>query len=241
MCCMLICNLAFNTVMAAVKVEINKQLHKFAHEPHLVEVLAPIANQKKWYWPSAALYQANDTQLEETRQLLLANLSNLINRYQTKAPEIALSLEQLKVTITNWRLARRIPIKIDYDMARIVDSKNPRLPKGDYILELSKRMNTVQLFGAVNKIGDIPHLPHADASEYFTSQTRINLANKDILILIQADGRELTVPIAYWNKNHQEIMPGSQLFVPFNESLFHPEIPHINQQILALALNRLRQ
>jgi hypothetical protein len=240
MCLLLLDGLVLNTVMASVTVTVKQKQYVFTHEPRLVEVLAPIAHQKKWYWPSAALYQANNSQLEETRQLLLSNLSNLIKRYQTKEPEIALSLEQLQATITSWRLARRLPIKIDFDLARIVAAENPRLPIGDYILELSTRMNTVQLFGAVNNVGNMPHLAHADASEYIRRQTLTDLANKDYMMLIQADGREITIPVAYWNKNHQEVMPGSQLFVPFKESLFHPEFSLINQQIMTLALNRVR-
>jgi hypothetical protein len=86
----------------------------------------------------------------------------------------------------------------------------------------------------------VPHLGHADASEYITRKTLTDLANKDYVMLIQADGREITIPVAYWNKNHQEIMPGSQIFVPFKESLFHPEFALINQQIMTLALNRVR-
>jgi hypothetical protein len=206
----------------------------------LVEVLAPIANQENWYWPGAALYQADDTQLEETRQLLLNSLDILTKRYQTEKPQIGQSIKQLKATIASWRLARRFPVKIDYDLARIVAAANPKLPKGNYILDLSPRMDTVQLFGAVNKTSNVPHLGHADASEYITRKTLTDLANKDYVMLIQADGREITIPVAYWNKNHQEIMPGSQIFVPFKESLLHSEFALINQQIMALALNRVR-
>ena len=76
---------------------------------------------------------------------------------------------------------------------------------------------------------------------YVPDQIRSDLANRDYLILIQADGRTIKTPIAYWNKDHQEAMPGSQLFIPFSQSLLQPEFAIINQQIMALALNRLQQ
>jgi hypothetical protein len=60
------------------------------------------------------------------------------------------------------------------------------------------------------------------------------------VIIIQADGRNTTVPIAYWNKAHQEAMPGSQIFIPFKQSLFKTDFVSINQQIITLALNRLQ-
>ena len=241
MCLLLIGSLALNTVIAAVTVTVKQQQYVFAHEPSLVEVLAPIANHKNWYWPAVALYQADDTKLENIRISLLNNLSTLANRYKTDEPEIAKSLEQLQTAIASWRLARRLSIPIDYDLARIVAAVNPRISKGQYILNLTPRMDTVQLFGAVNNSGDMTHLGHADISEYITSHTRGDLANKDYVMLIQADGREVKAPVAYWNKAHQGVMPGSQIFVPFKESFFYPEWSTVNQQIMTLAPNRVWQ
>jgi len=240
MCLLLLGSFTFKAVMASVTVTINQEQYVFAHEPRLIEVLAPVANQQNWYWPGAAVYQADNALLEKTRQLLLGNLSSLIKDYQNESPQAAQSLIQLRDTITSWRLAQRLPTNIDYDLARIVAMANPRLPAGKYILNIAPRKNTVQLFGAVNKTASVPHLPHTDASEYITDQIRTDLADKDYVMLIQADGRKITTPVAYWNKRHQEAMPGSQLFVPFKESLFHPEFAIINQQIITLALNRVQ-
>ena len=232
-------NLAFNQVLASVTVSVKSEQYIFDHEPHLVEVLEPIANQKNWYWPGVALYTVENEKLEEIRRLLQISLSNLIGRYETNAPETAQSLIQLKKTISSWRLAQRLPIKVDYDLARIDTSANPRLPKGEYVLDLTIRKDSVQLFGAVNKPTEIPHIPHSDVSEYIVNQNLTELANKDLVILIQTDGRKIIAPVAYWNKKHQEAMPGSQIFVPFKESWLQPEFERVNQQIMALAHNRL--
>lgn len=240
MCSILLGCFTSNSVMASVTVTVNTEQYVFEHEPHLIEVLAPIANQKDWYWPSTALYRQDDSQLEKTRQLLLNSLSSLIVSYRKKNSAIAQSLEQLQNTIANWRLGRRLLISIDYDLARIVESKNPQLPHGKYILGLATRKDSVQLFGAVNKTINIPNMLHADVSEYIANQIRTDLAEKDFVTIIQADGRKITAPIAYWNKKHQEVMPGSQLFVPFKTSLFEPKFELINKQIETLALNRLQ-
>jgi hypothetical protein len=240
-CILLLNGLVLHPVMASTTVAVKQKQYVFTHQPQLVEVLAPIAEQDNWYWPSAALYRGEDIKLEEMRQLLLNSLNTLITRYQKEQPDIALSLEQLQTTITHWHLARRLPIKIDYDLARISVRANPKLLKGKYILDIALRMNTVRLFGAVNRTASVPHLPHADVSEYITGQSLTDLANNDYVILIQGDGREIKAPIAYWNKTHQEAMPGSQLFVPFKQSLFHPEFALINKQIMTLAQNRVQQ
>jgi hypothetical protein len=229
------------TAIAAVTVTVGQEQYEFTNKPRLVEVLAPFANKQNWYWPSATLFQADNNELEETRQLLLNNLSAVSQRYQTENPNLVPSLEQLKKTITNWRLARRLHIKIDYDLARIVAAENPQLPQGKYLLELSERKSNVELFGAVNKTSQITHLGNADASKYVTQQTKTDLADKSYVILIQADGRVIKTPVAYWNKIHQEMMPNSQIFVPFKSSFFYPELVSINKQITTLALNRVQQ
>lgn len=241
MCLLLLSNLTSKTAMASVTVTVGKEQYIFSHAPRLSEILAPLADQRDWYWPGTVLFEADESQLEKTRQLLLNNLSTVSIRYQLKNPSLALSIEQLKMTITNWSLARRLPITIDYDLARIVAASNPQLPHGKFILELTERKNNLPLFGAVNQTTNVTHLAHSDVSMYVSDQIRSDLANKDYLILIQADGRIIKAPIAYWNKAHQEAMPGSQLFIPFSEPLLQPEFAIINQQVTALALNRLQQ
>jgi hypothetical protein len=231
---------AFNTAIASVTVTVNQKQYVFDHEPRLIEILAPIASQANWYWPSATLYQASDVMLEKKRKQLINTLSGLVQRYQIDEPKIAKSLTQLQASITSWHLAQRLPIKIDYDLARMVAAANPQLPEGEYILSLTPRVNTVQMFGAVDNTSEIPHLPYTDTSEYITSRKLSSLANKDVVVVIQADGRLIESPVAYLNKTHQEVMPGSQLFIPFEESLFKPEFAAINQQIMILALGRVR-
>lgn len=233
-------NLILDNAIASVTVTMKQEVYEFTYEPYVSEVLALIADQEKWYWPSAVLYQADSIQLENTREQVLNSLSTLIKSHQIDKPEISHSLEQLKITITQWDLAQRLPLKIDYDLVRIVAKANPRLPKGQYILSVTPRMSTVQLYGAVHETSNIAHRPHTDVSQYITNIARTNLADKDYVIIIQANGQKITAPIAYWNKGHQEIMPSSQLFIPFRESFFYPEFAILNQHIITLALNRVR-
>lgn len=240
MCFFLLSNLTIAKAMAAVTVLVDKEEFSFEHQPRLVEVLASIANEQNWYWPSAVLFDVDNGQLEATRQLLLESLSNIIKTHKKDEPKLAQSIEHLRATIASWRLAKRLPLKIDYDLARIMSAANPRLPDGKYILEVSERKNTVQLFGAVDKTDQLAHLGYADISKYINGVMTSDLADKDYVFIIQADGRKIQAPVAYWNKKHNEVMPGSQLFVPFEESLFQPQYRLINQQIMLLALNRLQ-
>jgi len=231
--------LAFDSASAEVTVQVNQQHYVFTNEPHLVEVLTPLAAQQNWYWPAATLYKIDNSALEQTRQAVLNQLSILATAQQPKNPSLKLALEQLAADITNWSLARRLPTAIDYDLARIKAQANPQFTQGDYILALAQRSNIVHILGAVNYSQHVAHLPNTDVSDYITKQSLTNLADKDYVIVIQANGTVVKAPTAYWNKKHQEVMPGSQLFVPFKENLFTPEHSKINQQIVKLAVNRV--
>jgi hypothetical protein len=231
--------LAFNSATAEVTVQVNQQHYEFANEPRLVDVLAPIATEQNWYWPAAALYEIDNSELEDTRLKVLNQLSILAKAQLPKNAPLKLAVEQLAADITNWILARRLPIAIDYDLARMKAAANPLFAHGNYILALSQRSNTVHVLGAVNYSQHVTHLPNADVSHYMAKQSLTNLAEKDYVVVIQADGTVVKAPVAYWNKTHQEVMPGSQLFVPFKESLFTPELSKINQQIIKLAANRV--
>lgn len=240
----LICLLSFgylacNSAKADVTVIVNQQQYVFANEPRLVEVLAPIAGQQNWYWPAAALYEVADNSLEDTRLLVLNQLSLLAEKQGQNDRQLKLAIENLAADITKWRLANRLPIAIDYDLARIKSESNPQFTQGKYILRLAPRSKIVHVLGAVDYSQQIAHQPHTDISGYLTDVSFTKLADKNIVMLIQADGRVITAPAAYWNKTHQEVMPGSQLYVPFKQSLFTPELSKINQQILKLAVNRV--
>ena len=231
--------LAGNTASAKVSVMINQQPYVFTNEPRLVDVLAPMAAQQNWYWPAAAIYEMENSELEQTRQRVLKQLSTLAKAQLPKDPQNIFAIEQLAADIASWTLARRLPIAIDYDLARIEAAANPQFTQGNYLLRLTLRPKVVHVWGAVNYSQHLAHQAHADVSQYNTEQSLTDLADKDYVIIIQADGAVVKAPLAYWNKAHQEVMPGGQLFVPFKESLFSPELSKINQQILKLAVNRV--
>lgn len=239
-CLFILANLTWSNTHASVKVTLNQDIYEFVNEPNLFEVLKFVKEPDNFYWPSATLYYVDaDKELEGIRKLVIKKLSKLIDDYQIDNPLLALSLKQLQATITSWHLAKRLPIEINYYIAQVKSTFNPRLPHGQYVLTLPPRKNTVQVFGAIKTTNITPHQGNSDVSAYVAKQVTTSLANKDYAILLQADGRIIKTPIAYWNKGHQEVMPGSQLFIPFEESLFQPELRVINEQIITLAKNRL--
>ncbi|WP_339772534.1 capsule biosynthesis GfcC family protein [uncultured Paraglaciecola sp.] len=231
-------SLSFST-SAIVTIQWQEAEFQFNSQPRLTDVLTTLSIDDQVYWPSATLYSPNDINLEKTRQLALKNLSTISTKSQSESPQFRHAIEQLATDIKTWTLAKRLAVKIDFDLARVSAASNPKFDDGYYILHLTARPQAVEVFGAVNRKVSIQHIPYGDVSQYVDEEGLLNSANKDFVKIIQADGRIIQAPVAYWNKQHQEVMPGSQIYVPFKESIFSPEIAELNQQIVTLAKNRL--
>ncbi|MBN25722.1 MAG: hypothetical protein CL578_11825 [Alteromonadaceae bacterium] len=194
------------------------------------------------YWPAAALYETQESKvapLHAQRQRLIEKLTTLHQRFANDDRTLLSAIDQLTQVVNSWQLGKRSPIKIDLDLARIQPPKNPLLTDGDYTLSAKPRSNKIFITGAVNQTQVVAHQAYQDVSHYVPASARIDKANQDYVYVIQADGRVIFAPTAYWNKQHQEVMPGSLLFVPFNTSLFHPELAEVNDLVVSLAKNRL--
>jgi hypothetical protein len=231
---------SFSCVATAnVTVKWNEVDYTFDSTVRLTDVLSKLEINTNIYWPSAALFIPNDVALERARQSSLSNLNLLDSRLQSDTYEQKRVFTNLTNELQHWHLANRLSVKIDYDLARISAAHNPQFDDGYYVVSLPERQKSVDIIGAVTNTVKTKHLPHTDVSEYLNSANISSLANKDTVIIIQADGRIIEAPKAYWNRQHQEIMPGSIIYVPFKESLFTPQYAELNQQIVALAKNRL--
>jgi hypothetical protein len=222
----------------ATNISINSSTFSFETQPRLIDVLAPVALQEDWYWPASSLHKLGKNTFSEKRNEVISKLEKMRVNGSTKEQEpsaITTLIKQIKL----WQLAERIPLVIDYDFARTKASLNPLFDKGDYLLTLLKRPRNVYAFGALVGESLLAHKDAADVSDYLAQLSLTAQADNDYVYIIQADGKILRAPYAYWNKGHQEIMPGSQLFIPFKKQLFSSDYEELNQQIVYLAANRI--
>ena len=226
------------TVNGATHITINDTPFSFETPPRLVEVLAPVALEEDWYWSASSLYKLGDDKLHAKRNEVISQLEKMLKNDSLGVKQqnaIALLINQILL----WKLAERIPIVIDYDFARTKASLNPVFDEGEYQLNLLKRPSKVYIFGTLLSENLKAHKNAADVSEYLATLPLPSHANKDYVYIIQADGRTQQVPYAYWNKGHQEIMPGSHLFIPFKTQFFSSDNETLNEQIVFLAANRI--
>ena len=220
---------------AEVEVTVNKTVYSYTANPRLSDVLAPLAFQESWYWPSTQLFRSNTTQARELRQQIakmLAIQSNQNNKQQSIYTAIVKQLE-------NWEVADRIAIEIDFELARISPKNNPLIEDGLYQILLSKRPTNIQVFGALDSELDLPYINNTCVEDIISKIALSDYADKSYVYVISLQGQIEKSPIAYWNNKCTILAPGSLIYIPLQESLFSKAHGTINNQILALAVNRV--
>ena len=220
---------------AKVSVQINQEIFNFPENPRLVEVLFPALAGKQWYWPASALYRLNSSRAENQRNQIIKKLESIqLSLNSENSIQVTYLIEQIK----QWSLADRIDIPIDYDAAQLDSNSNPRFENGEYRLELKLRPTTANIFG-LNKQTVIIDLSNSSCAHSSIQQLVAELVNKDFAYIIQPNGVTKKIGIAYWNKGCTELMPGSQIYLPLPESQFSKKNRLLNEQIVALAKNRI--
>lgn len=223
---------------ADVSVQINNQQFHYMDAPRLAEILEPVSTNKRWYWPAAALYRLDSQKPEQIREKALIDLQQLSARWQEQ-PERKATVLRLIRELESWQLAERIPVAVDYDLARVKPEFNPRLEYGRYLLRLKTRPDAVYAYGVITYPQRLAHQGATPAYEYLQGLTFSAGADSRTLYVIQPDGRVQLLDNSYWNRQHLEIMPGGQLFIPFADEWFSSLTENINQQIAELATHRV--
>ncbi len=225
---------------AMVSVQINENLYHFSELPRIDEVLAHQALEHNWYWPSTALFELGDLDLESRRKVILAKLDKLKTNHLAEQ-QIFDAISNLQSQINQWQLAKRIILPINYDLARISPENNPRFEAGNYLLKLQLRSESITAFGLVKMPTTIEHKGGSSFNYYVTDMKILSVANNSELYIIQPDGKVNKAGYAYFNQSSPDIMPGSRIFVPFKSELFSTELDAINQEIVELAINWIPQ
>ncbi len=221
---------------AEVVVSSEQGTQSFSDHVSLSHVLSQSNKLDKVYWPSAALYKVSP-ELENLRFELINTIESL---YQdvNNAP-LASALINLKKDVMTWRLAKRSPFVVDYDLSRLYPKFNPNLPSGEYFLSLPTRGTHVKLFGAVTKPALLTHTPQVSVNSYLGKAVLGGYGELDWVYVNNSNGKLIKAPVAYWNHKRMEVIPGGELFVPFRQSIFDSRYQKINELVAQLAINKV--
>ncbi|MEE2001478.1 capsule biosynthesis GfcC family protein [Alkalimonas sp. MEB108] len=213
--------------------------HAYAEPPRLSQLLAKVPQPEQQYWPAAALYRHSE-QLQQQKQELLTRLQRLEQYWQLRNhTQNVLVVQSLRQQLSRWQLAERQAVRIDYDLARISQAANPRLDAGHYILRVAPRSDEVLFVGAIAEERTLPHQSAASVHTYLTALPALQRADPSWLYVVQANGQIEQVGRGYWNRQHQELQPGSQVFLPLHPRILPKEFRSLNQELVQLVAHRI--
>ncbi|TPW40791.1 hypothetical protein FKM52_16515 [Mixta tenebrionis] len=196
---------------------------------------SPALAQRSW-WPGTVIAEplASAAAQQHYRQTLARLRGWAASEQGDRAAAVNAVIQQLsKVRVTG----RQFTV-LDPDWIRLHPEANRRL-EGEYHLYTLRRPDTVTLMGAISNDGKTSWRPGGDTRDYLQGHTRLSGAEMNQAIVIAPDGATQTVPVAYWNHRHVEVMPGSTIFIGFSRPALPDELRDLNSQIVTILTQRV--
>lgn len=204
-----------------------------------VERLADLVTQpalSRAWWPGAVISERQATAAaEQQHQKLLTTLSRFAAQ---EDGDDAAAINSLRQQLQAIKVTGRQFVDLDPDWVRVRPLSNVAL-LGDYSLWAGPQPSTIILMGLVSSPGVKPFVAGRSVDEYLEEVNTLSGADRSYAWVIYPDGKTEKAPVAYWNKRHVELLPGSILFVGFSERLFDSDFNALNQQILTSLTHRI--
>ncbi|WP_230492765.1 capsule biosynthesis GfcC family protein [Martelella alba] len=207
---------------------------------HLEQVaLNPVLAGHTW-WPGTIIAEKMATAVEQERQRqLLARLSTLSGELRRDNDlDLAASVDRVRGQLSAIKVTGRQFVSMDPDVIRLEPGADYAL-SGDYTVYALAKPSSVRLFGVLTGTGSEPYQVGKDVSDYLVGHERLSGADKSVAWLITPDGRARSVPVAYWNRRHNEALPGSVIYVGFSSWSLPGDYRDVNDQIVTLLTHRI--
>lgn len=146
-----LCSVISNSV-AAINIDVNGQQFRYLNPVRLSLIMRQFADKGDWYWPACTIYNADAPEIEAQRQAVIEQIDALAYELRP-TDEKAVALAALRHQVESWTLAKRLPVSVNYDAARLDTKQNPMLQDGNYILRLTGRPDVVWMSGLVKTPG----------------------------------------------------------------------------------------
>lgn len=221
----------------------NVALHLGNHQPAEkvtdVERLADLVTQPsltRAWWPGAVISESQASSVAELKhQQLLAKLGRFASQ---DSGEDAAAINSVRQQLQAINVTGRQFVNLDPDWVRVHPRSNVPL-QGEYTLWAGPQPSTITLMGLVSTPGVKPFVAGRTADEYLDDVNTLSGADRSYAWVVYPNGETSKAPVAYWNKRHVELLPGSILFVGFSDRLFDSDFNELNQQILSSLTHRI--
>lgn len=209
----------------------------------LLDVINEAVPNAEGYWLAGVLLR--QSLLEEQARLkagvlfdldVLQRMALLYDMPSRVALAQRLTEQVRQMPVTGRQIADLDPVAVEVGFAR-----NIRLDDGDRLI-YPKRIDEVEVLGAVAAPCHLPYLPLQEAREYLQGCSILSDAEADYLWLIQPNGVSRRVGIAHWNRESGHMpVAGSKILVPVKNDDLDPPLPELNQQLAELIATQLAE
>ena len=209
----------------------------------LLDVINEAVPNAEGYWLAGVLLR--QSLLEEQTRLkagvlfdldVLQRMALLFDMPSRVALAQRLAEQVRQMPVTGRQIADLDPVAVEVGFAR-----NIRLDDGDRLI-YPKRIDEVEVLGAVAEPCHLPYQPLQEAREYLQGCSILSDAEADYLWLIQPNGVSRRVGIAHWNRESGHIpVAGSKILVPVKNDDLDPPLPELNQQLAELIATQLAE
>ena len=209
----------------------------------LLDVINEAVPNAEGYWLAGVLLR--QSLLEEQTRLkagvlfdldVLQRMALLFDMPSRVALAQRLAEQVRQMPVTGRQIADLDPVAVEVGFAR-----NIRLDDGDRLI-YPKRIDEVEVLGAVAEPCHLPYQPLQEAREYLQGCSILSDAEADYLWLIQPNGVTRRVGIAHWNRESGHIpVAGSKILVPVKNDDLDPPLPELNQQLAELIATQLAE
>jgi hypothetical protein len=209
----------------------------------LLDVIGEAVPNAEGYWLAGGLLR--QSLIEEQTRLkvgvlfdldVLQRMAALFDRPSRVALARRLAEDVRQMPVTGRQIADLDPVALEVGFAR-----NIRLDDGDRLV-YPKRVDEVQVLGAVAEPCHLPYQPLQEAREYLQGCAILDDAEADYLWLIQPNGVSRRVGIAHWNRESGQFpVAGSKILVPVKNDDLDPPLPELNQQLAEFIATQLAE
>ncbi len=188
------------------------------------------------WWPGAVIsYQPATVEQEWQLQQTLNQLAILA---ADRGGDEGAALNALRQQMAAVKVTGRQLVNLDPDWVRVRPRSNVAL-EGQYQLWANPQPDQVWVMGLVSRPVKQPFVAGRTVSDYLDNQDRLAGGDRSYAWVIYPDGRTQKAPIAYWNRRHVELMPGSVVYLGLAGQRFSGTNDEINRHILNALTHRI--
>ncbi len=177
---------------------------------------------------------------ERLKAGILFDLVSLRQRAQHRSQQgIAAFAERLMDMIKPMPVTGRQVALLDPRAVEVNAPENHPVADGDK-LYYPARPSTIRVVGAVQHTCELPLVPLQSAAHYLANCVVAAEADRDIIYVIEPDGRVFVQGIALWNRSTPLVLaPGALVYVPLRARAIKPVDPTLNSDIAAFLATQL--